>query len=163
MRATLPRRPWSQFWCRIPGCTKIACQSRILVQRHGAKRSPLRTTPTVVFTTIDPVDSGRHRWSTRQGSAMSHSCQLPSPICLPPAMGSMFLADAVRPQTEVYSKLSNDSRGLFLANSSSGWSRSSFCLIGLGTKLKSRAATKACRPVPARLDPARALHHDLRR
>ena len=26
---------------------------------------------------------------------MSHSCQLPSPICLPPAMGSMFLADAV--------------------------------------------------------------------
>ena len=28
---------------------------------------------------------------------MSHSCQLPSPICLPPAMGSMFLADAVNP------------------------------------------------------------------
>ena len=80
------------------GNLRVPCRLRYISIKQLYLRHDTRGTTgtfTAVFTTIDPADSGRHRWSTRTGSAMSHSCQLPSPICLPPAMGSMFLADAV--------------------------------------------------------------------
>ena len=54
-----------------------------------------RASLTAVFTIIDLVDGGRHKWSSRTGSAVRRFYQLPIPLCLPPAVRSMFLADAV--------------------------------------------------------------------
>ena len=72
--------------------SRIAC-SPVTGALENCRRFELLYT--AVLTTIDPVDSGRHKWSTHTGSAVRLSCQIPSPKWLPPAMGSMFLADPV--------------------------------------------------------------------
>jgi len=51
--------------------------------------------PTAVFITIDPVDSWRRKRSSSRTGTVRCSYQLPTPICLHTAIGSMFLTNAV--------------------------------------------------------------------
>jgi hypothetical protein len=51
--------------------------------------------PTAVLITIDPVDSWVRKQSSSRTGTVRVSYQLPNPIYLHPAIGSMFLTNAV--------------------------------------------------------------------
>ena|SRR5215207_7114871 len=79
-----------------PQCIKSHANKR---HDSSATSHPLSSVafclPTAVLITIDPVDSWVRKQSSSRTGTVRVSYQLPNPICLHPAIGSMFLTNAV--------------------------------------------------------------------